>query len=264
MNDIAPAVLVTGASRGIGRGIAVSASELGCSVVINFASDSAAAQDTLDSCLRVRRSTAQKFVLVREDLSSIDGIARLVDGTLRELGRIDALVNNAGIAPKVRTDITQMTRESYEEVMRLNLESPMFLTQKVVNYWLDSRPQALLTAGFKVIFISSLSAYAASLDRAEYCVSKAGLSMVSKLWALRLASDGIQVFEVRPGIIETDMTRRVKEKYDRLIAGGLVPQMRWGKPDDVGTAVKSILAGGFPFSTGDVINVDGGFHVQRL
>jgi 3-oxoacyl-[acyl-carrier protein] reductase len=146
----------------------------------------------------------------------------------------------------------------------VNLEGPMFLTQKVVNYWLSEGPKPLMKAGFKVIFISSLSAYAVSLDRGEYCVSKAGLSMLSKLWALRLAGEGMQVFEIRPGIMDTDMTKKVKEKYDVLISEGLIPQMRWGKPQDVGVAVKAILTGAFPFSTGDVINVDGGFHIQKL
>jgi 3-oxoacyl-[acyl-carrier protein] reductase len=264
LGEVTPTVIVTGASRGIGRGIAVSASEAGCSVVINFSSNAEAARETVDLCINSRLNESQRFVPVQEDMSDPGGITRLVDKALSEMGRIDALVNNAGVGPRVRTDITRMTRESYNEVMRVNLEGPMFLTQKVVNYWLSERPKPLLKAGFKVIFISSLSAYAVSLDRGEYCVSKAGLSMLSKLWALRLSGEGAQVFEIRPGIIETDMTRKVRDKYDVLIAQGLIPQMRWGRPEDVGVAVKAILTGAFPFSTGDVINIDGGFHIQKL
>lgn len=264
MSEVTPTVIVTGASRGIGRGIAVSAAEAGCSVVVNFSRNAEAARDTVDLCINSRQNESQRFVTVQEDIGDLDGITRLVDTTLSEMGRIDALVNNAGVGPRVRTDITQMTRDSYDEVMRVNLEGPMFLTQKVVNYWLSERQKPLLKAGFKVIFISSLSAYAVSLDRGEYCVSKAGLSMLSKLWALRLAGEGMQVFEIRPGIMETDMTKKVKEKYDVLISEGLIPQMRWGKAQDVGVAVKAILTGAFPFSTGDVINIDGGFHIQKL
>ncbi len=264
MNQEIPTVIVTGSSRGIGRAIARSAAEAGWSVGINCLNDVRAAEDTLKLCKQSKRGKRQKFVILQADVSATGGRTKLFDGALTQLGRIDALVNNAGIGPRVRNDITQMTVESYAEVMRVNLEGPLFLTQTIVNYWLTEKLQPILPGGFKVIFISSLSAYAASVDRGEYCISKAALSMVSKLWALRLARDRVQVFEVRPGIIDTDMTSKVKEKYDGLIANGIVPQMRWGKPEDVGEVVRAILIGNYSYSTGEVINVDGGFHLQRL
>ncbi len=264
MNDVAPVIIVTGGSRGIGRGISLLAAEHGLSVAVNFIRDSDAAEETVELCSRKKRADPQKFVPICADVSTPDGRDILVRETLSRFSRIDALVNNAGRGPKVRDDMTKMTLESYNDVMRVNLEGPLFLTQSVVNYWLNEKPKTLLPGGFKVLFISSMSAYAASIDRGEYCISKAGLSMVTKLWAARLAEAGIQVFEIRPGIIETEMTRRVRGKYDPLISSGVVPQKRWGKPEDVGLAVCAILNGQFPFSTGEVINVDGGFHLQRL
>ena len=264
MNKKIPVVVVTGASRGIGRAISRFAAQLGCSIAVNYISNMEAAKETIELCNQNRKYNSQEFTMIQADVSTDDGRARLMEKTLRKFGRIDALVNNAGRGPKNRVDITEMTKESYDEVMRVNLEGPLFLTQKIVNYWLTEKLKSLLPAGFKIVFISSLSSYVASVDRGEYCISKAGVSMISKLWAVRLASAGIQVFELRPGIVETDMTSGVKEKYDLLITDGVVPQNRWGKPDDIGQAVSSILAGNFPFSTGEVINIDGGFHLQRL
>ncbi len=264
MNQTSPVVIVTGASRGIGRGISLTAAAQGFSVAVNFVNDGAAAEETVKLCDRDKKNEFQKFVRIRADVSTPDGRKSLVEETLGEFSRIDALVNNAGKGPKIRMDVTKMTLESYSDVMRVNLEAPMFLTQTVVNHWLASEDRSLLPGGFKVFFISSISAYTASTDRGEYCISKAGLSMVSKLWAVRLADAGIQVFEIRPGIIETEMTKAVKGKYDPLIAAGVVPQKRWGKPEDIGLAVCSILSGSFPFSTGEVINIDGGFNLQKL
>jgi NAD(P)-dependent dehydrogenase (short-subunit alcohol dehydrogenase family) len=188
----------------------------------------------------------------------------LVDRTLKEFGRIDALVNNAGIGPRVRVDVTETTEASFDEVLKVNLEGPFFLTQRVANYWLKAKPVPALAHGFTVVFNSSISADTASLNRGEYCVSKAGLSMVTRLWAVRLASEGIHVFELRPGIMDTDMTQGAKAKYDKLLSEGLVPQNRWGQPEDVGRAVGALLQGDFPYSTGEVIYVDGGFHLSRL
>ena len=181
-----------------------------------------------------------------------------------KFGRVDVLVNNAGVAPRQRADITEMAERSFEEVLRTNLQGPFFLTQEVVNLWLKETISPALKDGFKLIFITSVSAYTASINRGEYCISKAGLSMARQLWASRLAAEGIQVFEIRPGIMATDMTSGVKDKYDRLLEEGLVPQKRWGTPKDVGLAVCAILGGGFPFSTGAVIDVDGGFCLRRL
>jgi len=258
------AVLVTGASRGLGRGIAVEAAAQGLSVAINYASNREAADETARLCRQAAASDAQHFVAVQGDVGRREDRERIVAQTLSAFGRLDALVNNAGIAPRQRADVTETTQASFEEVLRTNLEGPYFLTQSVANHWLSSRYASLLPGGFKIVFVSSISAAAASIMRGEYCISKAGLAMASQLWAVRLADEGVQVIELRPGIMATDMTSAVKEKYDRLIAEGLVPQRRWGTAEDVGRAVRAILAGLLPYTTGDVIHLDGGFHVRRL
>ena len=188
----------------------------------------------------------------------------IVGETLAALGRVDALVNNAGMAPRVRADIVDAGEESFDELIAVNLRGPYFLSQMMARHWLERPGQSRLPGGYKLIFVSSVSAAMASVNRGDYCVSKAGIAMAAKLWATRLAADGVQVFEVRPGIMRTDMTEGVKEKYDRMIADGLVPQGRWGTAEDVGRAVAALMGGGLPFSTGDVIHVDGGLHLERL
>lgn len=257
-------VLVTGASRGIGRGIALRVTQLGHSAIINYVGNKKAAEETVRLCQKNRVSNQQQFIPLQADVALKKDRARLIENTLKTLGSIDALVNNAGIAPRVRTDITETSEDSFDEVMKVNLRGPFFLTQLVAQHWLSKRPRARLAGGFKIIFVSSISAISASVNRAEYCVSKAGLGMVTQLWATRLAAEGIQVFELRPGIMETDMTASVKEQYDKRLAQGLVPQRRWGKPDDVGRAVGAILSDHFPFSTGEVIYLDGGLHLHPL
>lgn len=258
------AILVTGASRGLGRGIALSCARMGCDVGIHYQGNEAAARETQKLCEATRKSSDQKFALVQGNLGSGRDRNRFFDDTLSALGRIDALVNNAGMAPRARADITETSEESYDEVMGVNLKGPYFLSQLAARYWLKHPGQSKLTGGYKLIFITSISADTASINRGEYCLSKAGLAMASQLWASRLANEGVQVHEIRPGIMETDMTAGVKEKYDKLIAEGLVPQKRWGKPEDVGLAVEAILKGNFPYSTGEVIYVDGGSHIKRL
>jgi NAD(P)-dependent dehydrogenase (short-subunit alcohol dehydrogenase family) len=259
-----PVVLVTGASRGLGRGIALALARDGRSVAVHFASNRAAADETVAECQKNAQHAGQRFVAVGGNIGDAADRARIVAETLAAFGQIDALVNNAGIAPRVRADIVDASEESFDEVIGINLKGPYFLSQAVVRTWLSSPGAARLPGGYKLIFVSSISAYLASTNRGEYCISKAGLGMVTKLWASRLASDGIQVFEIRPGIMATDMTAGVKEKYDQLIAQGLVPQRRWGTGEDLGHAVTALLRGAFPFSTGDVFNVDGGMHLQRL
>jgi NAD(P)-dependent dehydrogenase (short-subunit alcohol dehydrogenase family) len=259
-----PSVLVTGASRGLGRGVAIEAAAQGLSVAINYASNRAAADETVARCRAVAVRDDQRFLPVQGDIARRADRLRLVDEALAGLGRLDALVNNAGIAPSVRADITEASEESFEEVIRTNLMGPYFLTQRVANHWLEARYPPVLHGGFKVVFVTSISADTASVNRGDYCISKAGLAMASQLWAVRLANAGIQVLELRPGIMATDMTAGVKDKYDRLIAEGLVPQRRWGSAEDVGRAVRAILAGAFPFTTGEVIHLDGGFHLRRL
>ena len=259
-----PVALVTGASRGLGRGIAIAAAAQGLSVAINYASNAEAAAETATLCAQAATREQQRFVPVRGDIGSREDRASLLAQTLEAFGRIDALVNNAGIAPRVRADLTETSEASFEELLRVNLQGPFFLTQAVATHWLASPYEAALDGGFKVVFVTSISADTASINRGEYCISKAGLAMTSQLWALRLAAHGIQVIELRPGIMATDMTAGVKDKYDALIAEGLVPQRRWGTADDVGRAVRAILAGHLPFTTGDVIHLDGGFHIRRL
>jgi NAD(P)-dependent dehydrogenase (short-subunit alcohol dehydrogenase family) len=259
-----PVVLVTGASRGLGRGIAQALAQDGKSVAVHFASNRAAAEETVRDCETMKKHPGQRFVPVGGNIGSARDRARIVAETLSAFGHIDALVNNAGIAPRVRADIVDATEESFDEVIGINLKGPYFLSQAVVKGWLERPEAARLSGGYKLIFVSSISAYLASTNRGEYCVSKAALAMVTKLWASRLATSGVQVFEIRPGIMATDMTSGVKEKYDKLIAEGLVPQQRWGTGEDVGRAVTALLSGAFPFSTGDVFNVDGGMHLQRL
>lgn len=260
-----PVVLVTGSSRGLGRGVAIEVARLGCSVAINYAGNIAAAEETVKLCTEVApNKAAQRFIPVQADVGNKADRNRLVEETIAKFGRLDALVNNAGIAPKVRADITFATEESFEEIIRINLQGPYFLTQRVVRHWLESKPTPALDGGFKVIFVTSISADTASIMRGDYCISKAGLAMATQLWANRLAAENVQVVELRPGIMATDMTSVVKDKYDQLIAEGLVPQRRWGNPTDVGRAVRAILSGDFAFSTGAVIPVDGGFHIRRL
>ena len=259
-----PVVLVTGASRGLGRGVAVEAAAQGLSVAINYASNAAAAAKTAELCRRAAADSRQVFVAVPGDIGRPGDRAAILAQTLDAFGRLDALVNNAGIAPRVRADLTETTEASFEEVLRVNLQGPYFLTQAVANHWLAKPYVPALPGGFKIVFVTSISADTASVNRGEYCISKAGLAMTSLLWAVRLADQGVQVLELRPGIMATDMTSGVKEKYDQLIAEGLVPQRRWGTAEDVGRAVRAVLAGHFPFTTGDVIHLDGGFHVRRL
>ncbi len=264
MQSTVPVALVTGASRGLGKGVAVELAARGYSVAINYAANSEAARQTAAECEKARMSDRQSFVTLKADISSAEDRARLVEQCIARLGRIDALVNNAGVAPSVRADITELSEESFDRVIGVNLKGAFFLTQAVVNRWLEKTTEPVLRGGFKVVFIGSISADTASVNRAEYCMAKAALAMTSQLWAVRTAEHNIQVYELRPGIMETDMTSGVRDKYDSLIKGGLVPQARWGTPDDVGRAVRSLLDGDWVFSTGSAIYIDGGFNIKRL
>ncbi|NRA37219.1 MAG: 3-ketoacyl-ACP reductase [Planctomycetes bacterium] len=260
----APVVLVTGASRGLGRGIAIELAKAGCSVAINFAGNKAAADECAQLCAAVQSNDQQVFFPVQADISKTDDRNNMVAAVLDHFGHLDALINNAGIAPTERADITEASEASFEKLISTNLQGPYFLTQKVANYWLQDKPEPRLSAGFKVIFVTSISAYTASINRGDYCISKAGASMAVQLWSARLAPEGIPVYEIRPGIMKTDMTSGVTSKYDDLIANGLVPQERWGTGEDIGLAARSLIEGDFPFSSGTVIDVDGGFQLRRL
>jgi len=264
MNPPPPVVLVTGSSRGLGRGVAETLARAGFSVAIHYANNREAAETAAQACRELAPSPDQKFALVGGNIGLAADRQRLFDEVISAYGHLDALVNNAGVAPRVRADITEATEEIFDEVLGINLKGPYFLSQLAARYWLANPGKSRVPGGYKLLFITSLSANTASINRGEYCISKAGLGMATQLWAVRLADAGVQVLEVRPGIMATDMTAGVKDKYDKLLADGLVPQKRWGTPADVGLAVKAILEGHFPFSTGDVINVDGGFHLRRL
>ena len=251
--------IVTGGGRGIGRGIALALAERGWHIVVNFRSNRQAADET---AALIQSNGASAFV-VQADIGNLADHKSMVDAVLQQYGRIDLLVNNAGMGPRQRLDILDMTTESYDEVMAVNLKGPLFLTQRVANKMIELIQSGTVDTP-KVINIGSISAYTSSVSRGEYCVSKAGMAMVTTLFGDRLAEYGINVYEIRPGIIKTDMTSGVTAKYDKLIADGLTPIQRWGEPDDIGKAVVAIAEGYLPFSTGEVINVDGGFHMHRL
>jgi NAD(P)-dependent dehydrogenase (short-subunit alcohol dehydrogenase family) len=252
--------IVTGSSRGIGRGIALSLAERGWQIVVNYRGNRAAAESTQEA---ISEAGGGAFIM-QADMARRSDLDALVDATLEHYGRIDLLVNNAGVGPRQRVDMLQVGETSYEEVMAINLKGPFFLTQRVANEMIALLERGVLESP-KIINIGSISAYTSSIARAEYCISKAGMGMMTRLWADRLAEFGINVYEIRPGIIQTDLTAVVKDKYDRLILEeGLTPIRRWGQPEDIGKAVMAIAEGLLPFSTGEVINVDGGFHLHRL
>ena len=254
--------LVTGASRGIGRGIAVELARAGHSVAINYAGNADAAAEALSL---VKAAGGDGFV-VQGDISVAADRARVVAEVFAKFERLDLHVNNAGVAPKVRADLLDAGEESFDRLFAINLKGPYFLTQLVAKQMLKQAPDA---EGFRgrLVNITSISAYAASFNRGDYCMVKAGLAMMTKLFADRLANDGINVYEIRPGVIATDMTGGVKEKYDKLILRderGITPIRRWGQPEDVGRAVRAIAEDRFPYSTGAIFDVDGGFHLHRL
>ena len=254
--------LVTGASRGIGRGIAIELAKAGYRVAINYAGNAEAAAEAL---ALVKAAGGDGFV-VQGDVSVAADREHLVAETVRQFGRIDLLVNNAGVAPKVRADLLDAGEESFDRLFNINLKGPYFLTQLVAKQMLTQAPDE---EGFRgrIVNITSISVYTASINRGDYCMVKAGLAMMTKLFADRLANDGINVYEIRPGVIATDMTGAVKEKYDKLILQderGISPIRRWGKPEDIGRAVRAIAEDRFPFTTGTAFDVDGGFHLQRL
>ncbi len=251
--------LVTGGSRGIGRGIVLALAAQGWAVVVNYRGNAQAAAETVQAA----EVLGSQALAVQADIGDAADRERLVQAALDRFGRLDLLVNNAGMAPRVRLDLLETTEASYDEVLAVNLKGPFFLTQRVARTLIDLAQRGVV-AQPAIVNIGSISAYTSSVNRGEYCISKAGLSMMTALFAHRLAEHGINVYEVRPGIIETDMTSAVKGKYDALIGEGLTPIRRWGQPDDVAQAVVAIAEGRLPFSTGEVINVDGGFHLRRL
>jgi len=257
-----PAALITGSSRGIGRGIALTIAKAAThDLVINYAGNEAAASECRALCLeagagRIRVEVCQGDISVGADR------ARILESVKSSFGRLDLLVNNAGVAPNVRADLLEAGEESFDRLISINLKGPYFLTQAAAKWMIACEPHAEFPRA--IVNVTSISAYTASVNRGDYCIAKAGLAMMTKLFAARLAEYRIGVYEIRPGVIETDMTGPVKEKYDKLFAEGLTPINRWGRPDDIGRAVTAIASGAFPYSTGEVFNVDGGFHLRVL
>lgn len=254
-----PVALVTGASRGIGRGIAVALARAGYSILVNYANKVEAAEEVA----REIAAFGGYAVPVRGNVASHDDRRAMVIAAIGEFGRLDLLVNNAGITSPGRPDLLEVTEEGWDLVFDTNLKGPFFLSQLAAKAMLGQQEAGLQTGG-KIINISSISAYAVSANRADYCLTKAAMQMMTWLFATRLADHGIGVFEICPGVIQSDMTAEVQDKYDRLIAEGLSPIRRWGQPDDIARAVVAIASDAFPFSTGDRFNIDGGFHIRRL
>ncbi len=265
MNSVA---LITGASRGIGRSIALELAASGWDLAINYSANQAAAQQTSADCVAAAREHKKNIraELCQADIGSSPDRRRLLEFTRTQFGRLDLLVNNAGVAPLVRADILEASEESFDRVLNINLKGPYFLTQLAANWMIEQLKAGAFSESSapKIVTISSISSYAASVNRGDYCIAKAGLAMLTPLFASRLAEHGIHVYEIRPGVIATDMTKPVHDKYDRLIRDGLTPIKRWGTGDDVAKAVAAIAQNMLPFSTGEVINVDGGFHMRRL
>jgi NAD(P)-dependent dehydrogenase (short-subunit alcohol dehydrogenase family) len=251
--------LVTGGTRGIGLGIAHALAAAGWDLVLSGVRPAADVSATVEEL----QNSGVAVSYVASDISSAADRANLVAAIRSRPGIVHALVNNAGRAPRVRADLLDASEESFEELVRTNLQGPYFLTQALARDMVARRTEDPSYRA-SIVFVTSVSAEMASPNRGEYCVSKAGLAMAVKLFAIRLAAHGIPVFEVRPGIIDTDMTAGVKDVYDRRIAEGLVPEGRWGTPDDVGRAVASLVTGTLPYATGSIIHIDGGLGVARL
>jgi 3-oxoacyl-[acyl-carrier protein] reductase len=255
-----PVALVTGGTRGIGLGIAHALARKGWDLALCGVRSPDEVQPVLDALAHAGQGAVQ---YVRADVSLRDKRRALVDSVVARFHGIDALINNAGRAPRVRADLLEADEDSFAELLATNLQGPYFLTQAVARVMLD-RPRESSIPRSSIVFITSVSAEMASINRGEYCVSKAGLAMTANLFALRLAPHGVSVFEVRPGIIETDMTAGVRAVYDQRIAEGLVPAGRWGTPADVGAVVASLVSGDLAYATGSVIHVDGALHMPRL
>ena len=251
--------VVTGAARGIGYSIALQLARDGCAIAIFDISE----PEKVEENIKEFKKECQPVLYFQGDLAQSKDHDNFCKQVMKEYGRIDFLINNAGVAPRVRMDILETTEESFDFVLDINLKGTFFLTQAVANIMVRQMEE---NSHFKpkIINIGSLSSYTSSPSRGEYCISKAGVSMITKLFADRLSELNIYVYEIRPGIIYTDMTKTVKDKYDKLIANGITPIKRWGYPEDVAKAVSVCCSEKLDFSTGEIINVDGGFHLKRL
>jgi 3-oxoacyl-[acyl-carrier protein] reductase len=252
--------LITGGARGIGLGISSAMAAAEFDLVINGRKPGSAVSAALEQL----RRTGRTIVYVQGDVSSREDRARMVEAVDAGFGRIDVLVNNAGVAPEVRADILEATEESFDRLMAINLKGPYFLTQAVAKYMIAHRGAAGSGWRGRIINISSVSAEFASINRGDYCMTKAGVAMATQLWASRLAEFDIDAYEIRPGVVATDMTAGVKEKYDKLLAESLTLEKRWGTPEDIGRAAAALARGEIPYATGQVLTIDGGMSVRRL
>lgn len=259
MTDQRKVAIITGSGRGIGRGIAVLLAQAGWTVVINDFGNPEPPKETL----QLVQDAGSEGMIVMANITVAAERERILKETLDAYGRLDLLVNNAGIGPRVRMDMLETSEESMYEVLGVNLVAPFFLTQIAAKAMIELIAKGTIEHP-KVVNIGSMSAYTSSTSRAEYCISKAGVGMNTLLYADRLAEYGINVYEIRPGIIKTPLTEIVKDKYDKLIAEGVTPIKRWGQPEDIAKAILAIAEGYLPFSTGQIIDVDGGFHIHRL
>ena len=250
---------ITGGTRGIGFGIAIELAKAGFDLAVNGIREEAKVKSALEEL----SSYGVKVVYVRGDVSKKEDRQQMIDVIYEQFGHLNVLVNNAGIAPTERKDILEATQESFQQVLNVNLEGPYFLTQLVANKMIQTRKQ-LPDEFLCIINVSSVSATVASVNRGEYCISKAGIAMATKLWASRLGEFDIPVYEIQPGVIKTDMTSGVHEKYDRLFQQGLAIQQRWGTPSDIGKVAAAMATGSMPYSTGQVVMVDGGLSIPRL
>jgi NAD(P)-dependent dehydrogenase (short-subunit alcohol dehydrogenase family) len=256
--------LITGASRGIGRAIALALAAEGFDIAATARpAREAARPEALDEAGEIVKGLGRRWLAIATDVSNLETHADVIAQIGNAFGRLDVVVSNAGVAPERRVDVLEMTPESFDRVMSTNLRGAFFLAQRAVRYMLERR-DSVPGSRPRLIFIGSVSAEASSTSRAEYCMSKAGLAMAARVFADRLAAEGVPVFEVRPGIIRTDMTAPVHERYDAAIAGGLVPQRRWGEPEDVARAVVTLARGDLDYSTGLVVDVGGGLTIPRL
>ncbi len=251
--------LVTGGGRGIGLGISRALAREGCDLVVGGVRE----EDAVAEALTELRDLGAQVCYCQSDVGAADARARMLARIRERCGRLDILVNNAGVAPRPRADVLDATEESFERVMRINLQGPYFLTQAVARWFVEQRRAEAGFAGM-ILNISSVSAVMASVNRGDYCISKAGLSMATQIWAARLAEFGIPVYEIQPGITRTDMTAAVKEKYDRLIESDALLERRWGLPEDVGRVAAMMARGDLPYATGQVVTVAGGLTQQRL
>ena len=254
-----PVALVTGGTRGIGLGVARALLDSGFDVAISGRRE----QVEVEPVLAEMSMRGAQTRYLRFDVADLNQHAPAINELIACFGRLDVLINNAGVAPATRADVLEMTPESFDRVMSINLRGPFLLSQAVARQMLELKRDGVIQRGC-IVNVSSVSATVASISRAEYCISKAGVAMATQLLAARLADVGVDVYEVRPGIVATDMTSGVKEKYDQLIAEGLTVERRWGTPDDVGKAVAVLATGGLSYATGQVLTIDGGLTLPRL